>query len=76
MIFGIKVVVLNLMKLMVLWLKILKRTSLNYQDQLVSVSDGEEFEDQRALKESKLIYVLWAALQEETKKRKRIRRKD
>ena len=44
-------------------------------DQLVSISDGEEFEDQRALKESKLIYVLWAALQEETKKRKELEEK-
>jgi hypothetical protein len=37
--------------------------------QLVSVDSGDGIDDRRLLKESRLVYVLWAALQEEHSRR-------
>jgi hypothetical protein len=53
----------------------LERNFPELAEQLVSSSKTDEFEDQKSLKESKLVYVLWAALQEETKKRKELEEK-
>jgi hypothetical protein len=53
----------------------LERNFPELADQLVTSSETEEFKDQKSLKESKLIYVLWAALQEETNKRKELEEK-
>jgi hypothetical protein len=53
----------------------LERNFPTLAKQLVTSSETEQFEDQKALKESKLVYVLWAALQEETKKRKELEEK-
>jgi hypothetical protein len=50
----------------------LERNFPELAEQLVSTDSTERFEDQKSLKESKLVYVLWAALQEETKKRKEL----
>jgi hypothetical protein len=53
----------------------LERNFPELAEQLVSTDSTEQFEDQKSLKESKLVYVLWAALQEEIKKRQELEEK-
>lgn len=42
------------------------------KDQLVTISEENGLSDKRSIKETKLVYVLWKALQEEAQKRKEL----